>query len=113
MRLPYCVSFSISSFLLFRNGVEGVDTEYCHWEFPNKKACKYHHYEKGLIHLVKDAGAEIWPSIGGWSLSDPFPVMAKNPTSRANFATKCIELIEDYGFDGIDIDWEVSLLCHV
>jgi len=88
------------------NGVDGVDTEYCSWDRPNEKVCRHHHYEKGLIHLVKSAGAEIWPSIGGWSLSDPFPVMAKNPASRNRFAQQCIELIEEYGFDGIDIDWE-------
>ena len=62
--------------------------------------CNHHFYEKGLLHLVKQAGAEIWPSIGGWSLSDPFPVMAKNPASRKRFAEQCIELIEDHGFDG-------------
>lgn len=29
--------------------------------------------------------------------------MAKNPLSRAKFAANCVELIQDYGFDGIDI----------
>lgn len=36
--------------------------------------------------------------------------MAANEEARVNFAEKCIKLIEDYGFDGIDIDWEVSLI---
>lgn len=89
-----------------RNGIEGTDTEYCHWDTPTKKVCKFHFYEKGVLHLAREAGAEVWPSIGGWSLSDPFPAMAKNLAARTNFANKCIELIEDYGFDGIDIDWE-------
>jgi len=88
------------------NGVEGVDTKYCSWDLPGEKMCAHHFYEKGLLHLVKAAGAEIWPSIGGWSLSDPFPVMAKNEVSRTRFAEQCVELIEEYGFDGIDIDWE-------
>ena len=39
-------------------------------------------------------------------LSDAFPAMAASASSRENFANKCVELIEDYGFDGIDIDWE-------
>ncbi|KAL7530181.1 hypothetical protein ACHAXR_003348, partial [Thalassiosira sp. AJA248-18] len=81
------------------NGIDGVDPEYCSWDLPDKKVCQHHFYEKGLLHLVKAAGAEIWPSIGGWSLSDPFPVMAKNAGARANFAQKCVELIEEYGFD--------------
>lgn len=42
--------------------------EYCSWDYPTSKVCNYHHYEKGLIHLVHAAGAEIYPSIGGWTL---------------------------------------------
>ena len=34
-----------------------------------------------------------------------FPAMSANPTARANFAKNCIELIQAYDFDGIDIDW--------
>jgi hypothetical protein len=50
----------------------------------------------------------VYPSLGGWSLSDPFPAMAANETSRLTFATNCAKLILEYGFDGLDIDWEVS-----
>ena len=56
--------------------------------------------------MAHEAGAEVYPSLGGWSLSDPFPAMAADPISRMNFAQKCVELIIDYDFDGIDIDWE-------
>ena len=59
-----------------------------------------------MIFSAKAAGAEIWPSIGGWSLSDPFPAMASSEVARVKFANKCVQLIEEYGFDGIDIDWE-------
>jgi len=55
-----------------------------------------------LIHLAHAAGAEVYPSIGGWSLSDPFPAMAKDPVARENFANKCIELIEEYESDHIE-----------
>jgi len=55
---------------------------------------------------VHAAGAEIYPSIGGWTLSDAFPIMAASATARATFANQCRELIQDYGFDGIDLDWE-------
>ncbi|MFI0434237.1 MAG: glycoside hydrolase family 18 protein [Parachlamydiaceae bacterium] len=45
-------------------------------------------------------------SVGGWTLSDPFSEMARNPASRQNFIRQCLMFCEKYGFDGIDIDWE-------
>jgi chitinase len=42
----------------------------------------------------------LQPSLGGWSLSDPFPAMAKNEESRLNFANNCIKLVEEMDFDG-------------
>jgi len=42
----------------------------------------------------------------GGRLSEPFPVMAKNPTSRGNFVSNAMQLVREYGFDGVDIDWE-------
>ena len=62
-----------------------------------------HKYEEGLIYQAHAAGAEVYPSIGGWSLSDPFPVMAANADSRARFAQQCVDLIKSYNFDGIDL----------
>lgn len=40
-----------------------------------------------------------------YSCSDNFPTLSANPTSRDHFAKKCAEIVEYYGFDGIDIDW--------
>ncbi|KAL3809554.1 hypothetical protein ACHAXA_001828 [Cyclostephanos tholiformis] len=87
------------------NPTEGTEQR-CSWDSPTVKACNNHFEEKGLIHLVKAAGAEIYPSIGGWTLSDAFPTMAADDSARANFAQNCVNLIVEYGFDGIDIDWE-------
>eukprot|EP00986_Skeletonema_menzelii_P015506 scaffold11920_cov91-Skeletonema_menzelii.AAC.4 len=80
--------------------------EYCSWDAPNVKACNHHFYEEGLISLVHAAGATLYPSLGGWTLSDPFPAMAASAVARANFAKNCVKLIEEYDFDGIDLDWE-------
>jgi len=82
------------------------ETEYCSWDTPTTKSCNTHHYEEGLIYRVHAAGAEIYPSLGGWSLSDPFPEMTADAVARMNFAEKCVELIEEYDFDGLDVDWE-------
>lgn len=51
---------------------------------------------------------QVWPSIGGWSLSDAFVAVASSESSRKRFAASCVALLEQYSFDGIDIDWEVS-----
>ena len=85
---------------------DSMGTMHCSWDAPATKSCKLHKYEKGLISLTHAAGAKIYPSIGGWTLSDNFPVVAASSTSRTNFANQCVDLIKEYGFDGIDIDWE-------
>ena len=46
---------------------------------------------------------EVYPSIGGWTLSDPFSELAASAESRKRFAENCVKLIETYDFDGIDI----------
>jgi len=83
-----------------------ADDYRCHWSGPNQKACGHYQIEKGLIHLVHAAGAKIYPSMGGWTLSDNFPVIAADSAKRTRFAEQCVDMIKDYGFDGIDLDWE-------
>jgi len=83
--------------------------EFCSWDTPNTQNCKTHYYEEGLIFRAHAAGAEVYPSVGGWKgmgSSDPFMELAKEDGARRRFAEKCVELIESYGFDGVDIDWE-------
>jgi chitinase len=85
----------------------GEGDMYCSWDSPDEApACSAHNYEEGLIYLAHAAGVEVYPSIGGWSLSDPFPAMAANPEARKRFASQCVDLIKNYNFDGIDLDWE-------
>ncbi len=45
-------------------------------------------------------------SVGGWTWSTYFSDVALTPESRAAFAASCVEFIEQYEFDGVDIDWE-------
>ncbi|KAL9190865.1 hypothetical protein ACHAXT_000571 [Thalassiosira profunda] len=97
---------AITLFGKFDWQTEGGPT-YCSWDAPDEPpVCEAHHYETGLISQAHAAGVEVYPSIGGWTLSDPFPALAADPAARENFANNCVQLIEAYDFDGIDIDWE-------
>lgn len=49
---------------------------------------------------------KIIPSIGGWTLSNNFSSIAADPVKRQAFAQACVQLIQTYNFDGVDIDWE-------
>ena len=91
---------------IYNEGEQTPDKYKCSWDGPNLQNCNHHDTSKGLIQLAHEAGVEVMPSIGGWTLSDNFPTIAADPVKRNNFAQQCIELIVSYGFDGIDIDWE-------
>ena len=45
-------------------------------------------------------------SVGGWSFSRPFPLVASDPDKRATFTKSIVDMAVEYHFDCIDIDWE-------
>jgi chitinase len=45
-------------------------------------------------------------SVGGWDWSGKFSDVALTDSSRTVFANSVIAFIKQYGFDGVDIDWE-------
>ncbi len=58
---------------------------------------------------AQGADTKILVSIGGWSAFPDkhyFCEGAATETARENFANECLRWVEEYGIDGIDIDWE-------
>jgi chitinase len=57
----------------------------------------------------KNRNLKVLLSIGGWTYTntkkDLDPVGASE-VARKNFAASCVDMIKNYGFDGIDVDWE-------
>jgi chitinase len=53
----------------------------------------------------KQPGLQVIVSVGGWA-ADGFSDAALTDASRDRFAASAVELIRQYGLDGVDIDWE-------
>ncbi|EDO17317.1 hypothetical protein Kpol_1062p25 [Vanderwaltozyma polyspora DSM 70294] len=45
-------------------------------------------------------------SVGGWSNREAFPRMIRDSKKLDAFVNSCIENMFNYGFDGIELDWE-------
>lgn len=60
----------------------------------------------GVLALKKqNPTLKIVLSIGGWTAGN-FSEMAADERCRLSFAQDCKRVVDQYGFDGIDIDWE-------
>ncbi|MCF7919825.1 MAG: hypothetical protein K9N06_07925 [Candidatus Cloacimonetes bacterium] len=60
------------------------------------------------LQILKENHPELKTliSVGGWTWSTCFSLVAATEQSRQDFAASCVAFIEEYGFDGVDIDWE-------
>ncbi|KAJ3332126.1 hypothetical protein HDU93_009335 [Gonapodya sp. JEL0774] len=63
-------------------------------------------YELNKVVKPRYAGLKTMLAIGGWTLSTNFTTVAADSQARARFAQSCFNAVQQYGFDGVDIDWE-------
>lgn len=61
---------------------------------------------KQIVNLKqKNPKLKVLLSIGGWG-SGGFSEMVTDPKTRERFCHDCLRVVNEFGLDGIDIDWE-------
>ena len=59
-----------------------------------------------IATVVHQNGRKLLLAFGGWGNIDGFPEMVSNQENRQNFIFNLLNLFDEYGYDGIDLDWE-------
>lgn len=64
-------------------------------------------YQQIIGYKSRNKNLKVILSIGGWNFpSNFYSQMASDSSSRATFIASAKAFIQQYGFDGIDLDWE-------
>ncbi len=64
-----------------------------------------------LIEKAHNDNCKVYIAVGGWSYKDvplqaAFEEAAKTPETRKKLVESIISVVKDYGFDGVELDWE-------
>lgn len=61
---------------------------------------------KTLIQRAHQHQVPVLISVGGWGLDLQFEKLAAQASTRQVFINELLRICAEYGFDGVDIDWE-------
>jgi chitinase len=63
---------------------------------------------QSLVSLAHARGVKVLIAVGGWNNGDDgaFESLAANSGYRTNFVNTLISFVNQYGLDGVDMDWE-------
>jgi len=79
----------------------------CSHNGPTRRHCAPRYSELGLVERLHHADKQILVSISsiGLQKDNSFVVVSANASARQVFAEQSVNLLVDYGFDGLLIDW--------
>lgn len=75
----------------------------------------YRSFLNKTAEIKRSNDVKVLLGLGGWndSKDDKYSRLAGDPQSRKNFAGYVEGVIEQYGFDGLDLDWEFPVCWQV
>lgn len=58
--------------------------------------------------MLKKYGVKVLLGLGGWndSSGDKYSRLVNSPSHRRTFVVHALDFIEQFEFDGLDLDWE-------
>ncbi len=89
--------------------IDAIDINFdlCPEQCPSGEVCQYCGFSR--FTAIRDEYPHFYPmlSIGGWNAgSGEYSIMAKDPEKRRAFVDSVPPYLKEYGFVGLDLDWE-------
>ncbi|KAG5417132.1 CHT4 [Candida metapsilosis] len=84
--------------------------KWCDLEMPEESLIPGESVHGNLQQLYQmkklNRSLKVMMSIGGWGTDHLFEAIISSEEKLQNFVGSCVDYVEEFGFDGVDIDWE-------